>query len=175
MKNLNKKLVFSLLFPIGCLVLLTAYKHIKIITGIEMTIPIEGYDPRDLLSGHYLTFQLDLDQEEYCDREEDRDPVYLCLDQESFDDELYEHEIFSLIRFPSGECKAVLKGRCNDGRFLAGIERFYIPEAHGYTLDRVIRKGKGKILVAIDQKGKAVIKDLLINDKSWKAYVKKDE
>ncbi len=175
MKNLNKKLIFSLLLPIGCLVLLTAYKHIKIITGIEMTIPIEGYDPRDLLSGHYLIFQLDLDQEQYCDRGEDRDPVYLCLNQESFDDELYEHEISYLTRFPSEECKAVLMGRCNRGRFVAGIERFYIPEEHGYTLDRVVRKGKGKILVAIDQKGKAVIKDLLINDKSWKAYVKKDE
>lgn len=175
MKNLNKKLVFSLLLPIGCLVLLAAYKHIKIMTGIEVAIPIEGYDPRDILSGHYLTYRLDIDQQEYCGRGEDRDPVYLCLDQESFDDTLYEHEISSLIPFPSERCKAVLKGRCNGSRFSAGIERFYIPEAHGYTLDRVVRNGKGKILVAIDQEGKAVVKDLLINDKSWKAYVKKDE
>lgn len=136
-----------------------------------MAIPIDGYDPRDILSGHYLIYRLGFNHREHCNY--DRNPVYLCLNPDPSGDELHDREISYLAPFPSEDCKAVLKGRCENGRFLAGIERFYIPEEYAGNLDRVVRSGKGKIVVAIDQRGNAAIKDLLINDEPWKDYINK--
>ena len=62
----NKKLTAALMFPILCLLLLTAYKAVKIASGTEVTIPVIGNDPRDLLSGHYLIFRPDFNNDYIC-------------------------------------------------------------------------------------------------------------
>ena len=46
--------------------------------GSEWEVPIEGYDPRDLLRGHYVEFTYDWPgSDEWPD--EEYQPVYLCL------------------------------------------------------------------------------------------------
>ena len=163
--NTNKKLAASLIFPIVCLIGLTVYKAVKAAAGKKIIIPITGYDPRDLLSGHYLTFRLDLNNDNLCDDEYyNSSPVYICLRQSEND------EINSNISEDASEepgCDAKLMGKCENGIFSAGVERFYIPEEYSAELDKIIRNGVGKIVVSIDKNGKAVIKDLLINGRPW--------
>ena len=79
------------------------------------------------------------------------------------------------IKSSRAECDVIIKGKCDGSRFVAGIERFYIPEEHSMVLDRVIRNSKGKLVVKVDKSGKAVIKDLLINDRPWMEYIKDSE
>jgi len=172
MKIKNKGIILSLLFPVLVLLGITIYKDLKTRIGKTIIIPIEGYDPRDLLSGHYLTYRLDLPHHSICEsayKKGRRAPVYVCLKQLS-DNKLSAHTVYS-IESGRESCDAVLKGRCDNGLFVAGIERFYIPEEHAARLDKVFRGGKGKLVVSIDTQGKASIKDLLIENKPWKEWL----
>lgn len=57
---MNKKiiaLVFSL--PFVLLLLWTGTLCIQRAAGTEVRVSVQGYDPRDLLSGHYIAFTID--------------------------------------------------------------------------------------------------------------------
>ncbi len=162
----NKKLIIAILFPIILLGLITMSKHIKYISGEEFIIPIRGFDPRDLLSGHYLIYQIDYGNDG-CNSSKKNDVAYMCLQK---DKDKYDSEVV-YGRWELHDCLAYIAGRCKYGQFKAGIERFYIPQEHAYKLDRVVRKKKGKIVLSITKSGKAVVKDLLIDDLPWREYL----
>ena len=56
----NPRLAFALAFPIALLAGHTAYKQARVMIGTTVVVPIAGFDPRDLLSGHFLTYRLDM-------------------------------------------------------------------------------------------------------------------
>lgn len=173
MNKKSKLLITSIVFPILALMLLTAYKHYKVNYGKEIIIPIRGFDPRNLLSGHYLIYQLDLNIANYSDEDHNKKDVYLGVNQ------LANYKVRSTIlhNYHAGlnsKYDIILKGSFKRNRFTSGIERFYIPEKYSRKLDRVVRNRQGKIIVSVDSKGKAYIKDLLINNKSWREFVKEE-
>ena len=45
--------------PFVCLLLWTLYLGWQRQSGSEITVAITGYDPRDLLSGHYIQYEID--------------------------------------------------------------------------------------------------------------------
>lgn len=173
----NPRLALALAFPVVCLAGLTAYKQVRVMAGTTIVIPIAGFDPRDLLSGHYLTYRLDMGEggASICDpgweaQGERPDAVSVCVAAQDgrmlFARRIQLHELA-----PSGSlpgCAVVLRGRCERGRFAAGIERFYVPEERAAALDRAVRSGKGAVVVAIDRTGAAAVKDLLIDGKPWR-------
>lgn len=57
---MNKKILFGLAALIPALALLgwVGLNETRLRSGEEFVLPITGYDPRDLLSGHYLRFQI---------------------------------------------------------------------------------------------------------------------
>jgi len=57
----NMHLIFTV-FPVVCLGILTLYLAILRTCLPEVTVKIEGYDPRDLLSGHYIAYTIDWDK-----------------------------------------------------------------------------------------------------------------
>lgn len=169
----NKRLLVSLLFPILALVALTGYKAYKQIAGVQLTIPITGYDPRDLLSGHYLTYRLDFKQH-ICPGYNLENQMFVCVVQ--LDNYLSASEVSSPSRSSNPECTAIIRGNCDQGRFTAGVERFYIPEQHSVQLDRIVRgwganANRAKLVISVDRHGKAVAKNLLIDDKPWQDYL----
>lgn len=97
-------------------------------------VRIEGYDPRDLLYGHYLTFRLAPDK---------------SADKDTFTTELYD----ALPAF--------------DGRY-------YIPEHHAGTLERVLLDGKStmEIGVGVPERGKAFLEELYINGVVMRDYLR---
>ena len=156
--NRSKTVLLSaLLFPIVALGILTGYKHYKVTAGIEVTLPIEGYDPRDLLSGHYLTYRVNYETRNVCEQSQraNYSEGYICLDPRHF----------SYLKPES--CELMIKGTCSGSRFKAGIERFYIPENQAKKLDKDVRSKKGSIVVSVTPDGHAQIKDLLIDGKPW--------
>ncbi len=58
----NKTLFFILLLPVICLFVWNCFLWYTKDSGAEITVPVMGYDPRDLLSGHYIRYRIDWDE-----------------------------------------------------------------------------------------------------------------
>lgn len=56
---MNKIKVFVLLLPFVVLCSWALYYACIVKNSPTVTLPITGYDPRDLLSGHYIEFRID--------------------------------------------------------------------------------------------------------------------
>jgi uncharacterized membrane-anchored protein len=173
---MNKKiLLIALIFPIIVLFGVTVYKHVKVSTGQEIILPITGFDPRDILSGHYLTYRINYGAvTDVCaGTYEKNSRAYACLVRDVGDKENYRSTIHTYSdsdEIENSDCAAIIRGRCNKGRFTADLEKFFIPEANAAPLDRAVRNRQGKIVLSVSSGGNAVIKDLLIDGKSWKEY-----
>jgi uncharacterized membrane-anchored protein len=168
----HPKLALALAFPIACLAVLTGVKQARVMMGMSFVIPIAGYDPRDLLAGHYLIFRLDLGND-ICDQQRDEDAVLVCGMAEDGVMTSAARSRSELSSTPgrADDCTFVLRGRCEYGRFLAGVERFYVPEEHARALERAIGSKQGAVVVSIDRSGRAVVKDLLIDGKPWRKAI----
>ena len=176
----NPRLAFALAFPIALLAGLTAYKQARVMIGTTVVIPIAGFDPRDLLSGHFLTYRLDMGEggTAICDpgweaQGERPDAAFVCVAAEG-GRMLFARRVLLHQAPPSGTlpgCAVVLRGRCEYGRFLAGVERFYVPEEHAAALDRAVRSRQGAVVLAVDRSGRAAVKDLLIEGKPWRKAI----
>lgn len=169
MKYQKALLIAALLFPIAALTLLVYQQQQKLLAGVEITLPITGFDPRDLLSGHYLQYRLDLNNPTICHQAPNLNPAYVCLYQ---DQNIWRGIIYySHKSITQSSCKLYLTGRCENSQFLAGIEKFYVPETAALSLEQQLRNKKGKIVLLVNNEGKATIKNLLIDGQPWKSYL----
>ena len=126
-------------------------------SGEIVYLKIRGYDPRDLLSGQYLTYEVDYEIEPLCEQE---GPKKLCLEKHS----RLEHHI----GVPGDICPTYIVGKCRGGRFLAGIERFYIPEAYSKYLVTV--PPNSEIEVALTA-GVGQVKEVYIDSLSLETFI----
>jgi uncharacterized membrane-anchored protein len=153
--NNRKTLIAVLAIPILVLLALTVYKATLRATGALVVLPITGYDPRDLLSGHYVTYTVEYGAPNPCIYTTDQRRTEICVDQ------------FGVEPKTEGGCKLRIRGRCEYGRFTAGIERFYFPEKHAGALDAAVRTGTGKIGVRVGPGGDAQVQYLEVEGKRW--------
>lgn len=58
----NKFLLFILLIPVICLFVWNCFLWYDKDSGTEIIVQITGYDPRDLLSDHYIRYRIDWDK-----------------------------------------------------------------------------------------------------------------
>lgn len=153
----SKKILFyALTFPILILALLTGYKKYLLTFGSEVVLPISGYDPRDLLSGHYLIYQIDYGVDGICSGSINQETGYICLSTKQFS--------YSV----PNSCPQVIRGLCRAGRFDAGVEKYYIPEGAAKKLEDQVRAKAASIQLSLSKDGRAQVKDLLIDGRSWK-------
>lgn len=168
--------IAAAILPILGLLTSVAEHEFRLRQGKEFILKIKGYDPRDLLSGHYLTYQVDYEAEgqENCSSLSAADlllgtvpsgpEMCVCFAKQG------TREFLSCDAETLAGCEAVLRGECQSRRFTAGIERFYIPEGKSLVLDHLVRAARGEIVVSIPASGRAIVKDLLIDGKSWREY-----
>ncbi|MBF0421471.1 MAG: GDYXXLXY domain-containing protein [Magnetococcales bacterium] len=162
------RLIVSLLVPILLLAAIVAYKQWLLDHGREVRLPIEGFDPRHLLSGHYLTFRVDYGTP-VCIQEDKTSPPHpvpemaaqVCLQPLGFQ--------MSDAEDPS--CRLRIRGYCRGQNFFAGIERYYIPEEFARLLDSEVRNKLGAIVIGVSDSGTAIIKELLINGTPWRQTI----
>lgn len=157
----KRNLWIALLIPIVGLALLTIYKAAVLKVGAEYTLPIRGYDPRDLLSGHYLIYGVEYGVADVCANSNvvPGDPPregFVCL----------EPKMFSFEKPAS--CEAMVRGVCSGNRFVAGIEKFFIPEGRARELERAVIEQRGSIKISILGNGQAQVKELLVDGKPWR-------
>lgn len=148
-----------LLIPVLALLLLAVRGHLLQEFGVERTFPVEGFDPRDLLSGHYLTYRLDYGTPDLCPHLPSRAPVHYCV----------EEKVFREGASGAAGCGLFMTGMCEQGRFVAGVERFYIPEERSVDLDVAVRNRRGAVVVAIAPgSGVTRLKELLLDGRPWR-------
>ena len=164
-------LIAAVVFPIVVLLGLMLSKQVRLSQGSQVILPIEGFDPRDLLSGHYLTYRINYGASPDCSRVQGGgQKLYACLSEEFGPENFYRARFIGQDDMADSGCSLFIAGRCENGRFAAGIEKFYIPEQYARPLDRAVRSGKGKIVLKVSGSGAAAIQDLLIDGKSWREY-----
>ena len=127
-------------------------------------LPVEGFDPRDLLSGHYVRFRLVAEREAAALlRPDERDrsgPISFCA--EAADG--FVHPV--RVRAPGEGCPLVLTGEVT-GRYVRfAADRFYVDERRAREV-AFVRAGPQTYLVAtVDEAGSVHAMDLVVDGKS---------
>lgn len=154
------RLILALLFPVMVWAVLVGEKTYGHHAGTVVTLPVSGYDPRDLLSGHYIIYEIDYGAPIDCELG-NRD-AYLYLDS---------YDGAEVSPYPPDETDNALfiKGHCQGRRFVANIERFYVPEDAAPRLDSILRGRElaASIEVSINRSGRAQVKNFLLNGQPW--------
>ena len=126
--------------------------------GTVLILPIEGYDPRDLLSGYYPSYRVDYGVDDVCP-EYDVRKGYICMDTRTF------------AYAKPAACERLIRGKCSrHSQFQAGIERYYLPEQNARELDRMLREPEVydfSIEVSVTRGGKASVRELLLDGFPW--------
>ena len=164
------KKILAISFPVIVLFFWTLSLEFKKSSGKEYQLRIEGYDPRDLLSGHYLRFRLSFIPGAEC-RDNPSESVCACFASTKENPKILEGvEIKSCVSAQT-TCPVFVTGTCSTGRFLAGIERYYIPEALAPALS--IIPDATSALVGIHGQGVAVLKALFVAEEAIEEYARK--
>jgi len=160
----HRLLLVAVIAPILGLIALIGRAELNLRGGREWHLPITGYDPRDLLSGHYLRYQyaLDWDPPNGCgsaaDGAIDRD-CCVCLSPTDGSREP---------RFRNVRCDAV--SSClswTRGRDLTGEQRFFIPAERATALEEAIRSRRATIRASITDEGTVAVDTLLLDGQPW--------
>ena len=173
----KSSLIIAFIFPILVLMGMAGINKYYIKISEERVFPISGYDPRDLLSGHYLVFSVDygmncssLKKKMKGKVKKEKYPIkaHLCLEPE---------KAIGLSHKPNKECSLFIKGKCSYYRSNFSVKngnRYYIPEKHARKLEHLVRNSENEreVVLSITKKGHVMVKDIHINGKSIKNLMK---
>lgn len=152
-------LIVGLVIPILSLAAIVLNNVYEIRTGKEIVLPIIGYDPRDLLAGHYLNYRIEYGVPDICanniNNQMKNNDAYVCLEPKQFSFTVPE------------DCELMIKGVCSYTNFDAGVQRFYASEANAKLLEKDLLKGNASVALAVTESGKAYVKYLLVGGKQW--------
>lgn len=169
---MNKSALFSIALPIAVLgawlLRLTWAEH----SGTQVRLAVTGFDPRDLLAGHYLNYTVDYGPAGDCPREGAVDaatPICVCL-VENAGTQLHEANWTGPCDVRPNECPVFVEGKCRYGRFTADIERFYFPETLQSEL--AIVPEKSAITVALGSDGRGVVTGFTVDGVDLVDYAK---
>ncbi len=185
MKNNHIKLLV-LALPILTMGLLIGLNTYNKTTGDLYRIPITGYDPRDILRGHYLTFRYDWNWKNPKIANCKGTKCTLCLTPESANNN-YNPSAFIISRDANlKECTNHINGMSyGASSFEIGskkaynLRRYYIPEQYAYDLDSALRgrnrdeqKHKFDIGLRVNKNGQAFIERMYIDGQPLEEWVK---
>ena len=131
----------------------------------EVFLKIKGFDPRDLLSGHYLRYQVDFGSTVICSPQAGArsNDVCVCVeDGATFKQAATRFAGQDCSESNRPKCKTFLKGRCEYGTFRGGFERYYFPEQ--YAKDLFVVPAGAVIRAKVNHLGKVIVDELFIAD-----------
>jgi len=145
--------------------------------GREITLPIIPVDPRDLFRGEYvrLAYQVGTVPMSQLEgpRPRENAAFYVVLEKKP-DGAWQTAKMTRAMPAETSPDRIVLKARMNYSwptlvsatatvRVRYGIESYFVPEGQGKKLENLAREKKLAALVAVDARGNAAIKGLLID------------
>jgi hypothetical protein len=157
-------LALALAIPILVLAALVVRGEAGLRSGRPWVLRMRGYDPRDLLRGHYLSYRIDWGGGGL----EERCTVTACC---------------ICLRAAPGSPSLVpdaSKVSCDetascDSWFpedqLDRLREFYIPEGRGPELERALRDRQAELSIRVSPRGGVVVEDMLIDGRPWREAV----
>lgn len=123
---MNRKALFAVAAPFAVLLCWILYHTFVVTHGASVELTIRGVDPRDLLSGHYLRYDIDYPRS-FCGFDDVNRRVCVCFSDPT--------TVPATVGWSGDcvdkprECGAYLAGYCRSNQdFDTGLERFYFPE-----------------------------------------------
>ena len=124
-------------------------------------LPVEGFDPRDLLSGHYVRFRLVAEREASALlRGERSGSVSFCAEEKDG----FVHP--SHVREPGESCRLVLTGEASGSSVRFAADRFYVDERRAREVAFVRAGPQTYLLATLDGVGSVHAIDLVVDGKS---------
>jgi hypothetical protein len=172
--KINARALPVLLLPVIILGLWTLKLHVQGTRGVDVELPIEGFDPRDPISGHYVTYRLAMGLHDPCRPEGgpliNRDEARcLCFE----DGGNPKPNWAGACTAKPSSCHLYLKGSCDWSGFTAGVERFYIPEADSAWLKVV--PPKSRIILTLNRGGGAQVKEVRPEGEDYEIWIQRQE
>jgi len=133
--------------------------------GGPIHLPIEGYDPRDLLSGHYVRFQLVAVREatNIIDPRRNVSPQTFCIERR---DGLYH--VKGVRSGDASSCSPFLRATYDDrGHWDFGVDRFYVDERLANEARWVQPSPNTYLVAVVDGDGAIHPIDLVVNGNSF--------
>ena len=137
-------------------------------TGTPVVLPVRGFDPRDILAGHYLAVAVDSGAftSECADRQGkqrwEKTEAFFCPD------------IGKIVLNKPADCAVFIKGYCRYGRFDDNVSRFYIPEKLSRPLEQAVREPENnpQLLLSVSRDGRAFPQDLILDGLPFAEWLK---
>lgn len=136
--------------------------------GEIFRLKIVGYDPVDILSGHYLRFRYDLGKVEVCKNLPNKTAICACL--KPGDLGALEAERSGDCEQLQNSCSTILKGRCQYNTFLTFSERYYFPEEYASVLANVPPESQAE--VKINKDGAIALQKIYVKDRDILDFAK---
>jgi len=133
--------------------------------GGRIHLPIEGYDPRDLLSGHYVRFQLVAVREAaaFLEPRGASVPQTFCMEPR---DGLYH--VKGIRTGGASSCSPFLRATIDQwAHWDFGIDRFYVDERLANEASRIQANPNTYLVTTVDDSGAVHAVDLVVNGKSF--------
>ena len=160
------KVLIAVCIPVLVLLSWVASIEYGIASGTRVRLRVAGYDPRDLLTGHFIRYRV---TDTSCSSPPGVDSC-LCL----------KPKADGIFHSPAGDaacaerapaCEIFVKGECRYGQFEAGLDRFSIPENLAPALQTI--PPDSSIVVSIDAEGHARVLQMLVGEEDLLDYARK--
>lgn len=149
----RKFLILAFSIPILVLVGIALNAEYLKRSGVEVTLPIQGYDPRDILRGNFLFYTIDYGVDPCPNKTATTTSTsFVCVSPKGL-----------VTDYVSQNCQIYIKGECMYGTFRAGIEKFYVPEHIAQNLQATISTQPMSVVLAVSKDGRAQVKALSAN------------
>ncbi len=163
----RKILLAIVLIPFITLCLLIARAELHINQSKIWHFEVQGYDPRDLLRGHYLRFTLNYDIEHSTNQCSGTN-CCLCLTDVG-------NKVPKVTKKTCVSAKNQCDGYIND-KLARKLNRYYIGEQQAKQAEKILREARSNnsalLSLAINAKGEPQITDMIIDGQSLTARLK---
>lgn len=152
---MNRAAFFGVAFPIAVLAGWALQLEWAVRHGTEVRLAVRGFDPRDLLAGHYLTYTVDFGPIEVCPGDNYGDVREKCVCLVEGTNQLHEANWVGACSERPADCRTFIRGACRYSRFDARIDRFYFPES--YTSELAVVPERSAVKVVVRPSGDAIV------------------
>jgi len=126
--------------------------------GDTVKFPVEGYDPRDLLSGHYVQFRLVAEREAQAFARPTDGPASFCV--EELEGRMH---VMSPRETPADCDRFITSVAPASGRVDFGVSRFYVDERKAPRVATVDASPHSYLIATLDDQGRIHPVDLVVN------------
>lgn len=159
-------LAVALLLPIAALAANWAVTHQQAQQGQDWLIPIEGYDPRDLLRGHYVQYRYAWPMAPLREGEDRVDPAYasaLCVIGTAPHIQIVRPA--AQVNDEAKDCAIILRATLGARQAVRGLESgiFYASQAQAIALSRQLADPRLQGLVRVRVRADGVMRPVALD------------